>query len=100
MLCNAEHEGGPRNGVMTAIEDFVAGAPEPLTVTVLPVLYGLGVVMPAARLDGNPALGAWLARWNTVDGWAELARLAEEYRRYGDMALQSAAAPALSDQRA
>src|SRR5690606_23110265 len=33
---NALHEGGPRNGVMTAVDDFVAGHDRPLVCLVLP----------------------------------------------------------------
>jgi Methyltransferase domain len=39
----ALHEGGPRNGTRTAIEDFVSERPE-LTMAVFPLHYGLAVV--------------------------------------------------------
>jgi len=39
----AAHEGGPRNGVLTAIEDFVAER-EGLRLAVVPAFFGLGVV--------------------------------------------------------
>jgi hypothetical protein len=39
----AEREGGPRNGVLTAIEDFVEGR-EGLRLAVVPAFFGLGVV--------------------------------------------------------
>lgn len=38
----AEREGGARNGVLTAIEDFVAGRPG-LSLAVIPVFFGVGV---------------------------------------------------------
>jgi hypothetical protein len=41
----AEQEGGPRNGVLTAIEDFIA-ARQGLRLAVVPVFFGLGVVWP------------------------------------------------------
>src|SRR5579859_4241027 len=41
----AAREGGPRNGVLTAIEDFVA-AREDLTLAVVPAFFGLGVLWP------------------------------------------------------
>lgn len=65
----AAREGGPRNGVLTAIEDFVAGREE-LRLAVVPSFFGLGLVFrrgaPYAgeleRLlepyDSNP----WLSR--------------------------------------
>jgi hypothetical protein len=39
----AEHEGGPRNGVLTAVEDFV-GERQGLRLAILPAFFGLGVV--------------------------------------------------------
>ena len=39
----AAREGGPRNGVLTAVEDFVE-AREGLQLAVVPAFYGLGVV--------------------------------------------------------
>jgi hypothetical protein len=39
----AEREGGPRNGVLTAVEDFCA-AREGLRLAVVPAFFGLGVV--------------------------------------------------------
>jgi hypothetical protein len=39
----AVHEGGPRNGVLTAIEDFV-DAREDLRLAVVPAFYGLGIL--------------------------------------------------------
>jgi Methyltransferase domain len=41
----AAEEGGPRNGVLTAVEDFVE-AREDLRLAVVPVFFGLGVVWP------------------------------------------------------
>jgi Methyltransferase domain len=80
-LANATDEGGPRNGVMTAIEDFVATANEPFEITVLPVLHGLAVVCPGSRLDANPRLNRLIARLGTPRGLAELIPLVEEERQ-------------------
>jgi hypothetical protein len=41
--CAAEHEGGPRNGTLTALEDFVSAHEEMRLVTV-PAFFGLGVI--------------------------------------------------------
>lgn len=43
----AAREGGPRNGVLTAVEDFV-GDQEGLRLAVVPAFFGLGVVWPDA----------------------------------------------------
>lgn len=39
----AEHEGGPRNGVLTAVEDFVT-AHDDLELAIIPTFFGVGVV--------------------------------------------------------
>jgi hypothetical protein len=47
----ATHEGGPRNGVLTAVEDFLEAArmPErPLAFAHVPAVFGLGVVFDSS----------------------------------------------------
>ena len=80
-LANAEHEGGPRNGVLTAIEDFLEESREEFELTILPVLHGLGIVTPLTRVSETPALAAQLRRWQTVAGWRKLTELAEGERQ-------------------
>jgi hypothetical protein len=53
---NALHEGGHRNGVLTAIEDFQAGAGVAMTFHRLPFFNGLGIMLPEAR--STPALNS------------------------------------------
>jgi len=48
-FANAIHEGGPRNGVRTGVEDFVAASSVPMTLHVLPFFNGLGILLPDAR---------------------------------------------------
>ena len=46
----ATHEGGPRNGVLTAVEDFLAEAAEAgrsYAYAQVPAVFGLGIVIPA-----------------------------------------------------
>jgi hypothetical protein len=80
-FANAKDEGGPCNGVMTAIEDFVASADEPLELTVLPVLHGLAIIAPSSRLEANPRLERTVAYWGTATGLADLSPLVEEERQ-------------------
>lgn len=56
VLANALQEGGPRNGVLTAIEDYIASAGTEFTFRKLPFFNGLGILVPAARM--TPALQA------------------------------------------
>jgi hypothetical protein len=69
---SAAHEGGPRNGVLTAIEDFVAER-DRLRLVVVPVFFGLGAVW---HLDApwSDAVAAILDPW---DGNPLLQRLEE-----------------------
>ena len=55
-LDNADHEGGERNGVMTALDDFIAEHDRPLRRIVLPVYYGLAIVAEEDRLAENSKL--------------------------------------------
>ena len=57
---NAVTEGGPRNGVMTALDDFMAEYDRPLRRLVLPVYFGLAIVVEEARLEREPELRALL----------------------------------------
>lgn len=63
----ADHEGGPGNGVLTAVEDYVK-ADAALRLAILPSFFGLGIVWHSAApyaarlqeivapLDGNPII--------------------------------------------
>lgn len=75
---NAETEGGERNGVMTALDDFMADFDRPLRLVCLPTNFGLAIVVEQARLDSNPALVAVLDRLESAEGHAELMTVAED----------------------
>jgi cephalosporin hydroxylase len=77
---NAIEEGGPRNGVMTALDDFVAEYDKPLRVLVLPIYFGLAIVVEEERLARQPELAAALERLETAEGRGELLEVAEEVR--------------------
>jgi hypothetical protein len=85
-LWNATREGGPRNGVLTAIEDFVAERPEAFELVVLDGWHGLAVICPSARVAASPRLAAELERLRSAEflrTWLEsieLARVAAETR--------------------
>lgn len=65
MYANALHEGGPRNGVLTAIEDFIAQATCKLTFRTLPFFNGLGILVPDVRM--TPEISACIASFFTKD---------------------------------
>jgi cephalosporin hydroxylase len=79
-LANAEHEGGPRNGVMTALEDFVAEHDRPLRVVPLPIYFGLAIVVEEDLLAARPALAEVLDRLESPSGKDRLLHLSEEIR--------------------
>jgi hypothetical protein len=58
----AAREGGPRNGVLTAVEDFVAGRDD-LRLVVVPSFFGFGVVWDTGAAFSEE-LGQMLAPWD------------------------------------
>lgn len=51
---NACAEGGEKNGVLTALEDYVAGSLLDLQVTRIPAYFGLAIVAATERLRAQP----------------------------------------------
>jgi hypothetical protein len=72
----AAEEGGPRNGVLTALDDFLAER-EDLTVAIVPAFFGLGIVWPSAAAWSGE-MTALLEPWDRAP-WLE--RL-EQHRVY------------------
>jgi hypothetical protein len=62
-LCHAEREGGPKNGVLTAVEDYCRTAGEPLQLVRVPAAFGLGILLPRALAARRPALAERVAVW-------------------------------------
>ena len=79
-MCNAELEGGPRNGIMTALEDFLGEYEKPVRLVVVPTYFGLAIVAEQERLAQHPALAAALDRIEGAEGKQELLELAETLR--------------------
>ena len=59
---NALDEGGPRNGVMTALDDFIAEHERRAAARVLPIYFSLAIVFEEPRIAEQPQLGEALAR--------------------------------------
>lgn len=49
-FANATHEGGARNGVLTAAENFIAEWPQKIHFRLLPFFNGMGVTVPDSRM--------------------------------------------------
>lgn len=75
-LNHAVREGTPRNGVLTAVEDFMAESEEEFELTTLPAAHGLGILVSKSRLASDEALRASLDRIRSSE-WlsADYARL-------------------------
>jgi hypothetical protein len=78
---NADHEGGARNGVLTALEDFVAEREPPVRHVVVKSYNGLAVAADGARLARCPRLGPLLDDLVSEAGQARIGRLAEQVVR-------------------
>ena len=79
-MCNALEEGGPRNGVMTAVDDFVAEHDRPLRVVILPIYFGLAIVVEEERLTRQPELAAVLDHLEDAEGRRQLLEVSEQVR--------------------
>jgi cephalosporin hydroxylase len=77
---NAGMEGGPRNGVMTGLDDFVAEHDKPVRRVLLPIYFGLAIVAEQQVLDAHPALVERLDWLEGADGRGELLELSESIR--------------------
>lgn len=76
-FANALHEGGPENGVLTGIEDFIASSPTSFSLTVMPFFNGLGVAIPEERR--TPELDAVIARFHSGETLLEACKSLERY---------------------
>lgn len=62
-LLHALAEGTPRNGVRTALEDFIQASPLDLDCVVIPGFHGLAVLFPEVLCQARPGVAARLAPW-------------------------------------
>ncbi|MCU0692476.1 MAG: class I SAM-dependent methyltransferase [Polyangiaceae bacterium] len=66
-LCNAVHEGGPRNGVLTAVEDFRAQSKTRLALARIPAVFGLGILLPEPLAKEKPEVARRVGAWMIPD---------------------------------
>ena len=78
-LCNAISEGGPQNGVLTAIEDFLSDTAESIELTLIPASYGLAILAPRSRLDVHEGLETLISTWTTDEGFLDIQHQLEEH---------------------
>jgi hypothetical protein len=92
-MLHAARPGGPRNGVLTAVEDFIAANPPgSLHFSQVPGFYGLGLLASRERLAGQPALAAALDKIDAA--LAEPGRLPALEQRRIRLSIATAPRPA------
>ena len=62
-LLHATHSGGPKNGVLTAVEDYLKETNQQFALVRIPGFHTLGILAPAALLQENEALAEFLGHW-------------------------------------
>lgn len=88
-LYNADHEGGPRNGVLTGVEDYLAETQLKYRVINLPLYYGLGILVTEERLAANAALRAAIDEIDLSPAALRLISLTEHLRCVDGIMLQA-----------
>jgi hypothetical protein len=79
-LYKAEAEGGPRNGVLTAVEDFLRETDLALRLELVPVDFGLGLLASENLLERQPALRSLLDSLHCAAFSGRLVSYAEQRR--------------------
>lgn len=82
-LNNALQENTPRNGVLTAVEDFLRETDLRMDFVQVPGFHGLGVLIPEQTREVNPAVANLIDSWKVGDG-LRLHLEALEKARLGD----------------
>jgi hypothetical protein len=65
--CHATHEGGPRNGVRTAVEDFLHAHGDRYHFMTVAGFHGLGILVPTERMAADTSLQQFLDDLATSD---------------------------------
>ena len=60
-LYNALVEGGPKNGVLTAVEDFLLEIKEPMRFYTIPAFHGYGILISDSRMVVSPDISKALS---------------------------------------
>lgn len=77
---HARSEGGPRNGVLTAVEDFLSEVDLDIEARSFDALHGFTILADQRQLEGNPRLRDELDRWRVDSQVAKLVQLLEHER--------------------
>jgi len=91
-LLKAEREGGPRNGVLTAVEDFLGATERDLLLFAQSGFGGLGILAGAEELGQNPGLVRALASIHDPEFTVTISPLYGT-REFGEARMPPAGAP-------
>jgi hypothetical protein len=97
---NAVVAGGPRNGVKTAVDDFLAEVEAPVAFNSVIGFFGLGVLFDERQLERRPALRERIAELDSPEWLKEQCRRIERGRLMSLMQLEAAARRAREQRRA
>jgi hypothetical protein len=75
-FANALHEDGPRNGVLTGVEDFRASCGVETSLHLLPFFNGLGILVPEVCM--TPALQTLIAGFFSSESLLETCKILEK----------------------
>jgi hypothetical protein len=87
-MCNALEEGGPRNGVMTAVEDYLAQSPIEWRMLHIPLYFGLTILATREMVNARPALASRMDHLEKQLQGSELVAVGEELRIAEGIAFQ------------
>lgn len=90
-LYNAVHEGGPANGVLTAVEDFVSGSETRWHFTTVPGMFGLGILAPEALLRRRRKVRTLIASIQSVEFMRRQCEIIERARVEAEIRAKNAA---------
>jgi hypothetical protein len=79
-VCNALDEGGPHNGVLTAVEDYLAQSPVDWHMVNLPLYFGLCILIPRQQLASNQELAEQIEHLDFQLQGIELIEMGEQIR--------------------
>lgn len=79
-MCNAIEEGGPRNGVLTAVEDYLAQSDIEWKMLQIPLYFGITILATRQRLERTPALAQRFAGLEHQLQGSELIAFGEQLR--------------------
>ena len=74
------YEGTPRNGVLTAVEDFLAESDRDLVLVSFPIVFGFSLLVERAVAEAKPDFNEWLQTLQKKQEASDILRFVERIR--------------------